>query len=313
MYSHLKSVASSDCKTGSDKASSYLSSSCSTPPPQPSLDVKPFTEQEISVYKKLCQDLERLVQLTKAADDVTPTSPITPQLPAARASPTLTADVPVPTPVDVPPSDEPAKPLDTEASAESSSVDELIVIDDAEIEWKVNELIEPSPVKRDVSASLKESTTRSVSSCSSDKPEAAQTAATKEEATRSCKPDDAAAVASRDEFFRGVQLAKLSGDWKESTPSVGHQQVTAVVRQPLVSDRRRTSLLGVNEPGNNGHHWEGELRSREQRLGIACNASHAMSRLTANYICYITNHLTAQFCLLLVFFLVLLLAIVTVP
>ncbi|XP_014215380.1 uncharacterized protein LOC106644406 isoform X2 [Copidosoma floridanum] len=56
-------------KVGSDRGSSYLSSSCSSLPGTSRNELaQPVAEQGMSVYEKLCQDLENLVQLTKGID-----------------------------------------------------------------------------------------------------------------------------------------------------------------------------------------------------------------------------------------------------
>lgn len=60
--------------------------------------------------------------------------------------------------------------------------------------------------------------------------------------------------------------------------------------------------------------WEGEsCRSSCDRVSLMCNASNDMSRLTIKYIDHITNRIKQQYCLLLLFLLLLLFAIVSVP
>lgn len=330
---------------GSDMGSSYLSSNCSTPPqPIPPRSVEPFTEQEISVYKKLCQDLENLVQLTKGIDGIS----------TCGKSAVITLS-------SIPPSDVIViKKKSSVSDIEKTTTNDTLVMKNSpksNIERKMEDdidivsynidyktQIETSPVKREISMildnlkSLREDSNPINSSCSDedneekdgkhkntliddksfkeitkeicdlvarddvDKHELAVKVNEKESEVDKLREDDENKDRVDDNlFFRNVQLAKLSGDWKESTPN--NDSGNAVI----ASDRC-TSLTGGDSISN----WEGEIRSCEQCVSMVCNASH-MSRLTAKYICYITNHITTQFCLLLVFFLVLLLAIVTVP
>lgn len=221
------------------KVSSELSSSCSTPPPVPSCDppiVEPFTEQEISVYKKLCQDLENLVQLTKGIDETQQPQPLVLE------------------------EEEEVKPPFKEQSIEDYIYDNC---KKAHEEDKKPDVI--------LESRRKESTTK----------ESEKIMGVEEEESKDTLDDV---------FYRDFRLAKLSGDWKESTPN------------------RRNSLKSGSASG--ADNWEGEIR---QPCNQSSSSYNELSRLTAKCVCYITNHLTAQFFLLLVFLIVLLFAIVTVP
>jgi hypothetical protein len=265
------------------------------------------------VYQKLCQDLENLVQLTKGIDAV----PVQSETQSSQVSKADTsASVCKETAIDVTLVEgKPDRFSVVGAMIESIGKDTAKEVDE-------DEAAETSPIKHEISTildnlkKLGEDSNCSNSSCSEiietkdevvvdDQSfnvmtkEICDAAAEHKEAE--AKPMEKKEADEEEErkdrvddnvFFRNVQLAKLSGDWKESTPN------GAVIN-------RRTSLTSEAN-------WEGEIRSCE-RVSRVCNASHDMSRLTTKYICYITNHITAQFCLLLVFFLVLLLAIVTVP
>ena len=83
---------------------------------------------------------------------------------------------------------------------------------------------------------------------------------------------------------------------------------------PFVFPKRGSLLQSNIDDNRHFTTWEGENRSTNERVCLVRNASNDMSRLTAIYICYITNHISAQYCLLLIFFLMLLfVAITSVP
>lgn len=237
IFTNSKKISCSEQKM----SSSLSSSGGSTPPPVPSSEpplVEPFTEQEISVYKKLCQDLENLVQLTKGIDE------------------------------------EPRKPQISP-----------VVLQEAEEEVEVKPLVKEQSIEEYIY----------------DNCEKAESATKEEEAP--LKEEEEEGKDTLDEvFYRDLRLAKLRGDWKESTPN-----------------RRRSGTTGTLEHQDNN--WEGEIRQRQVNhcklhqasSSTSSSAYNELSRLTAKCACYITNHLTAQFFLLLVFLTVLLFAIITVP
>ena len=307
-------VGYSECKTGSDKGSSYLSSSCSTPPPVlPRACVEPISEQEISVYRKLCQDLENLVQLTKGIDAVPAPSeppPPAPQKENATSSSSSEDD-------EKPEAEQETSPINYEistilenlrslgertGSSTSCSKEELkveaskpIVADDKGFGKMTKDTCDPAA--REAAAPANESKSKKIIGKEEEEEDEEEEEEEEEELEEKERKDR---LLDDNVFFRKVQLAKLSGDWKESTPNSN------------AVNQRRSSLADTD----NSSHWEGEIRSSSepQRVSMVCNASSPdMSRLTAKYVCYITNHITTQLCLLLVFFLALLLAIVTVP
>ncbi|KAJ8672831.1 hypothetical protein QAD02_004091 [Eretmocerus hayati] len=340
LVEHFDSEHKASSAAPSDKGSSYLSSSCSTPPPIPSRgeatsSIDPITEQEISVYKKLCQDLENLVQLTKGVDAVPEPTPsnTTSEFTSSSVEQSFVAPSSEAEVVQI------SSSTDEDHQASAGCVVEIIdcIRKDSESQPKVDQDVEMSPVKREISNIL--DNLKSLAD-DSDGPIASNSCEVEEIVKKEVKEvldeplddptkdsgdpspdhvtqdDHIEVVQENDEqrkeeeeekrdhaddnpFFQSLQLAKSKGEWKESTP---------------VNRRINSQVMETPVAGCSTHHWEGETRPCDnEQIRMLCNNAIPcdVHKLTAKYIFYITNHVTAQYCLLLVFLIVLLFAIVT--
>ncbi|XP_031778935.1 uncharacterized protein LOC100678870 isoform X2 [Nasonia vitripennis] len=307
---------------GSDMSSSYLSSNCSTPPPPPSMPARsaePFTEQEISIYQKLCQDLENLVQLTKDIDGIStceesavitfssiPTSDVIIIQKESSVSDieNMTAD----------------DTLDTKNSSKFKIVQTREdSVDIANINSETQ--TETSPVKRKISIILdnlknlrEESDTITSSFSDEDSREKdgegknpltddkSLIAITKEicdmvaradikkhglamkvkekesEVDKLTEDNDNKDRVEDSLFFRDIQLAKLSGDWKESTSNNNGS------RNAVIANDRRTSLTS----GDSSSNWEGMTKCNHKYNSMPAKTSsllpfrHGSKRKSSN-------------------------------
>ncbi|XP_023318017.1 uncharacterized protein LOC106649425 isoform X2 [Trichogramma pretiosum] len=280
-------------------------------------------EPENSAYKKLCQDLENLVQLTKGIDGKVPSS--TQQ---ATAKSVASND----------------KPAALRVMSASEIIDGIARDDDDEKKEKdedeenkkeeEDKVDGQSTIKREISTvlddlkNLRETCREDIKRCresellqpTSNKPigggaleSSSSTEATTAPTTSSsssrekCENRDNSSKA----FMRSVREAKLAGDWKESTPRARND-----AGQSTVSDdddgldrlhHRGRQQPEQQRPLQSRNNWEGEhaaeavvtcsllgtvLSRDNQRRGVELfgSATAASARLTAKCIRHITNN-----------------------
>ncbi|CAB0043956.1 unnamed protein product [Trichogramma brassicae] len=278
-------------------------------------------EPENSAYKKLCQDLENLVQLTKGIDSNVPAS-------TARAT-TATKSVAASN----------NKPTAALRVMSASEIIDGIARDDDKDDQKEKDEEEDkvdgqSTIKREISTvlddlkNLRETCREDIKRCresellqpskpigssaleSSSSTEATTAPTASGSAREKCDNRDNSSKA----FMRSVREAKLAGDWKESTPRArtdDGQQLTISDDDPD-HPRRRGRQREQQPPAalrSRANDWEGEraaeasavvtcsllgtvLSRDNQRRGVELfgQATAASARLTAKCIRHITNN-----------------------
>ena len=306
------------------------------PVPNQPIKSSSITDHDVQVYKKLCQDLENLVQLTKGIDKISTVKPSIPEKVPIKTEETkkeAISEPSVPEKIEETNKLVASKPLVTDKTKEREksvvtkpsvpvkveepqkvtvmmqqvkpSVREIVdsIKGDEEEKSKSNE---PSPIKREMSNILDNLKTVG-EDCEVEKEK-------KLEHSKPIKDDKltkekSVPMEDEDAILSNVPTVKLNKDNDCKSKDITRRKRSSLSCQDSCS----TSTAANN--------WEGERcslrsilshRNRQQSVSMICSAAasaHQVTRLTAKCIFHITNHLTVQCCILLVFFLVLLLAI----